>query len=171
MTVFGPWGNYSDVLAEKLQKVCQKCNLYVQKIQRELRTFGRFVKTALYLSEWDFWLNYFSMNFLSFVNVFRLWAENSATLAQKLQRSCQKCILLEQQNFSRKDCFLKKLFTFTIFSSFDGKLRRLLPEILPPALKNCFPHSFSGSSCVKLSFSSRKILPTNGLWGKMFEIL
>ena len=49
-----------------------------------VRTFVRFVKTALYLSEWDFWLNCFFYEFFSFVTVFRLWAEHSASLSQKL---------------------------------------------------------------------------------------
>ena len=169
--VFGLWGKHCGILAQKLQKVYQKCNLCLQKIQEELGTFDRFAKTALYLYESDFWLNCFFMNFLSFVNVFRLWAENFATLAQKLQRSCQKCILLEQQNFSRKVCFLKKIFSYTNFSSFDEKLCGHLSESVPPDLKNCFLHPFRGSLCITISFSSRKLTPTNGLWGKMFGIL
>ena len=112
----------------------------------------------------------FSMNLSRFVTIFRLWAECSVKLLQKLERSCQKCLLLEQQNFSRKLCFLKKKFTFTIFSSFDVKLRRLLSENLPPGLKNCFLHSFKGSSCITLSFSSRNFTPTNGLWGEKIGI-
>ena len=66
---------------------------------------------------------------------------------------------------------MKKVFTFTIFSSFDEKLGGLLSESLPPDLKNCFLHSFRGSSCsITSSFSSRKFTPTNGLWGQMFGI-
>ena len=34
-TVFGLWGKYSGILAQKLQKVCQNCNLCVQKISLE----------------------------------------------------------------------------------------------------------------------------------------
>ena len=45
-----------------------------------VRLFVRFVKTALYVSEWDFWFNsFFYEFFFSFVTVFRLWAEYSAT--------------------------------------------------------------------------------------------
>ena len=138
LTVFGPWGNYSGILAQKLQKVCQKCSLYVPKNSRRITTFGRFVKTALYLSEWDFWLSFFLINFLSFVNVFWLWSEKSTTLAQELQRSCQKCILLEQQNFSRKDCFLKKLFTFTIFSSLMENSADFCQKGFAPIWKTAF---------------------------------
>ena len=77
------------------------------------------------------------------------------------------CILLEQQNFSEKVCFLKKIFTF---SSFDEKLCRLPPEGLPPGLKNCFLHSFSGFSCIKLPFPSRKFTVTNNFERKNLEI-
>ena len=107
------------------------------------------------------------MNFLSFFTIFRLWEEHSATLAQKLWKSCQICILLEQQNFSRKVCFLKKIFTF---SSFDEKLCRLPPESLPPGLKNCFLHPFSGFSCITLPFPSRKFTVTNNFDGKCLEV-
>ena len=224
-TVFGPWGKNSGILARKLQKVCQKSNLCVQKNSVENlifeKTFTIFSSTdqnfcdfwqkcrviekfwvRLYFSsdkihvflrklrEKVFGVRYelqagslklhfmcpnenfersvFSMNFLSLFTVFRLWAEISATLTQKIQRGCQKCILLEQQNFLRKVWFLKNINTFTIFSSFDEKLCRILPESLPPALKNCFLHSSSGSSCITWSLSSRKLTPTNGFWGKIF---
>ena len=113
----------------------------------------------------------FSMSFLSFFAVFRLWEEHSATLAQKRKRSCQKCILLEQQNFSRKVCFLKKIFTFRIFPSFDEKLCELLSEGVLPDLKNCSLQSFRGSSGIILSYSSRKFTPADGFWGKSFGVL
>ena len=77
------------------------------------------------------------------------------------------CILLEHQNFSEKVCFLKKIFTF---SSFDEKLCRLPPENLPPNLKKCFLHSFSGFSCITLPFPSRKITVTNNFEGKCLEV-
>ena len=65
---------------------------------------------------------FFLWLFLSFFAVFRLWEEHSAKLAQNLRKIGQNCTLLELQNFSRKICFLKKILTFTIFSSFDQKL-------------------------------------------------
>ena len=154
----------------KASKSLSKVQFICTKNSKRIRTFGRFNKAALYLSEWDFWLSYFLINFLSFVNVFRVWSDNSTTLAQELQRSCQKCIILEQQNFSRKVLFLKRIFTFTNFSSFDQKLCGHLSESVPPDLKNCFLHPFRGSFCITISFSSRKLTPTNGLWGKMFGI-
>ena len=134
-----------------------------------VRTFGSFVKTALYLSEWDFFYwTVSSMNFLSFFTIFRLWEKHCATLAQKHWKSCQMCILLEQQNFSRRVCFLKKIITF---SSFDKKLCRLPPESLPPGLKNCFLLSFSGFSCITLPFPSRKFTVTNNFEGKCLEVV
>ena len=138
LTVFGPWRNYSAILAQKLPKVYKKCNLCVQKTQGELRTFDRFVKTALYLSEWDFWMNIFFMNFLSFVTVSRLLLEHSATLAQKLWKSCQRCILLEQQIFWGKFVFWRKYLLVQIFRVLMKNSANICRKVFCPDWKTAF---------------------------------
>ena len=151
MSSYGSWRRSFFVVGRNFRQVRLNCTLSVRM---------RILIDLFFL--WFFWV---SSPFSD------CRQQKSATLAQKLQRSCQKCILLEQQYFSRKVCFLKKINIFTIFSGSDETLCRLLPESLPTVLKNWFLHSFSESFCVTLSFSSRKFTPTNGLWGKMFEIL
>ena len=135
-----------------------------------VRTFGRFVKTALYLSQWDFWVNFF-FEFNEFLHSFPTVSRTFCNIGVKPLEKLPKLHFTWTTNFLRKVCFLKKIFTFTFFSSYDEKLCGHLSESVPPDLKNCFLHPFRGSSCLKLSFSSRKLTPTNGLSGKMFGIL
>ena len=125
-------------MAQNLQKVYKKCNLCVQKIQGEVRTFERFVKTALYLSEWDFWMNFIFMNFLSFVTVSRLLLEHSATLAQKLWESCQRCILLEQQIFWGKFVFWRKYLLLQIFRVLMKNSANICRKVFRPDWKTAF---------------------------------
>ena len=80
-----------------------------------VRTFGWFVRTAFYVSVWDFWVNCFFCEIQSFFIVFRLWEEHSATLAQNLWESCQRCILLDQQTFRGKFVFWRKYSLLEIF--------------------------------------------------------
>ena len=139
-------------------------------------TFGRFVKTALYVSEWEFWLNCFLYEFFEFLHCFPTVGRTFFNIGTKTLENFrevvkQSCILLGQQNVSRKVCFFNKIFTFTILLSFDENLCRLLSESVPPDLNKCFQHSFRGSCCITLSFSSKKCTPTNGIWGKLFGLL
>ena len=136
-----------------------------------VRTFGRFIKTALFESEWDFWLNCFFYEFFDFRLCFPTVSRTFFNIGAKVLEKLSKVHSTWTTNFSRKVCFLKKIFTFTNFSSFDEKLCGFLSECVRPVLKNCFLHSFRGSSCITLSFFSRKLTPTNGLWGKMFGVL
>ena len=136
-----------------------------------VRTFGRFVKNALYVSEWDFWLNCFFREFFEFRHCSPTVGRTFCNIGAKTLEKLSKVLSTWTTNFSRKVCFLKKIFTFAVFSRFDVKLCGLLSESLPHGLKNCFPHSFRGSSWITLSFSSRKFSPTNWLWWKRFEIL
>ena len=57
LTVFGPWGKYSGILAQSLQKVCQNCKICVQKISLEIwflkKTFTIFSSTDQKFC--DFW--------------------------------------------------------------------------------------------------------------------
>ena len=62
-----------------------------------------------------FLIEFFSMNFLSFVTVFRLWAEHTSTMAQKLWKSCRRRLLLEQQVFWGKFVSWRKYLPLQIF--------------------------------------------------------
>ena len=136
-----------------------------------VRTSGMFVKTALFVSEWDFRLNCFFYDFFEFCHCFPTVNRTFFNIGPKTLRKLSKAHSVWTTNFLRKVCFLKKIFTFTSFSSFDEKLCGHLSENVQPHLKKCFLHPFRGSSCITLSISSRKLTPTNGLWGKMFGIL
>ena len=66
-----------------------KISCHPTEIEREglwcsVRTFGRFVKTSLYLPEWDFWLNCFFYEFFDFLHYFpivgRTFCNNGANL-------------------------------------------------------------------------------------------
>ena len=136
-----------------------------------VRTSGRFVKTAFYVSKWDFRLNCFFYEFFEFGLCFPTVNRLFFNIGPKTLGKLSKAHSVWTRNFLRNVCFLKKLFTFTSFSSFDEKLCGHLSESVPPYLKKCFRHPFRGSSCITLSISSRKLTPTNGLWGKMFGSL
>ena len=137
-----------------------------------VKTFDGFVRTAFYVSEKDFWVNCFFYEFLSFFIAFWLWEEHSATLAQKIWKICQNCILLEQKNFSGKLCFgEKKTYIYKFFELCLTSLPicGLLSKNLPNCLKNSFLHLFRRTSCITLSFSSRKCTLTNGICEKKLE--
>ena len=110
-----------------------------------------------------------SLNFLSFL----LFSDCGKNILQHWRKNFRKIVkgafYLNNNTFRGKFVILKKILTFTIFSSFDEKLCGLLSEILPRGLKNCFPHSFGGSSCITLSLSSRKLTPTNNFEWKCSE--
>ena len=137
LTVFEPWGSYSAILAQTLQKVYKKCNLCVQKIQGQLRTSGRFVKTALFVSEWDFWLNCFFYEFFEFRHCFPTVNGTFFNIDPKTLGKLSKAHSTWTTIFLRKVCFLKKIFTFTNFSSFDEKLCKQLKKFRP-GLKTAF---------------------------------
>ena len=144
LTVFGAWGYYSGILAQKLQKVYQKCNLCVQKLQGELGTFDRFVKTALYLSEWDFWLNCFLWIFWDS----SMFSDCGQKILQHWQRKFREVVksafYLNNRTFRGKFVFWRKSLLLQIFRVLMKKTRELLSERVPPDLKNCFLHSFRG---------------------------
>ena len=106
------------------------------------KLFNRFVKIAFYVSRGGNWLDCFFYEFFWVSSLFSDCAKNLLQHWRKIfKKISQNCILLEQQNFSRKICFfciLKKIITFTIFSSFDQKLCGRLQE----SLTNCFSYEF-----------------------------
>ena len=103
-----------------------------------VRTSGRFVKTALYVSEWDLWLNYFFYDFFEFCHCFPTVNRTFFNIGPKTLRKLSKAHSVWTTNFLRKVCFLKKIFTFTSFSSFDEKLCGHLSENVQPHLKSAF---------------------------------
>ena len=136
-----------------------------------VRTTCRFVKTALYVSEWDVWLNCFFYEFFEFRHCFPTVSRAFFNLGAKTLEKLSKAHSTWTTSFLRKVCVLKIIFTFTNFSSFDERLCGNLSESVPADWNNCFLHSFKGSSCITIFVSPRKITPTNGLWGKMFRTL
>ena len=134
-----------------------------------VRTFSRFVKTALYVSEWDFWLNCFFYVFFEFRHFFltmgRTVANNGAKTLEKLSEvpSTWTTKLLEESVF-----FEENIYFYNIFEFWCKTLQTSVGK-LSAGLKNCFQHSFRGASCITLSFSSRNFTPTNGLWRKCLK--
>ena len=82
--IFSNRKTFSEVIFFLGKTSCHRPEVEGESFWCSVRTFGMFVKTALYVSEWDFWLNCFIFEFFEFFTVFRLWEEHSATLAQKL---------------------------------------------------------------------------------------
>ena len=155
-------------MAQKLQKVYQKCNLCVQKLQGELGTFDRFVKTALYLSEWDFWLNCF---FLWIFWDSSLFPDCGQKILQhwrrKIREVVESAFYLNNRTFRGKFVFWRKSLLLQIFwvlmkksADFCRKSSARFEKLLSTLIQ--------GYSWIPLSFSSRKFTPTNGLWGKTF---
>ena len=148
-----------------LRKLREKVFFVFGKNFRQVRQKGTFVP------EWDFWVNCFFYEFFEFLHCFPTVGRTFCNIGAKSVEKLSKVHSTWPTNFSRKVCFLKKIFTFRNVSSFDEKLCELLSEAVPVDLKNCSLHSFRGSSSITLTFSSRNFTPTNGLWGKKIGIL
>ena len=164
------------IILGKVPFFCGKKSFLTTEVEGEgfwcsVRTFGRFIETELFVSEWDFWLNCFFYEFFEFRPCFPTVNRTFFNIDPKTLGKLSKAHSTWTTFFLRKVCFLKKIFTFTNFSSFDEKLCEHLSVKIPPGLKNCFLHPFRGSSCITLSFFSRKLTATNGLCGKMFGTL
>ena len=148
---------------------------YYGTLERRFLVFGmnfRQVRKKCSLCVWmRFLVELFFYEFFEsrhcFPTVGRTFCNNGEKTLEKLS----KVHSTWTKDFSRKVWFLKKKFTFTIFSSFDENPCGLPSQSVPPDLENCFLHSLRGSSGIKLSICSRNFTLTNGLWWKTFGIL
>ena len=103
-----------------------------------VRTSGRFVKTALYVSEWDVWLNCFFYEIFEFRHCFPNVGRTFGNIGAKISEKLSKVHSTWTTNFSRKVCFLKKIFTLTNLASSREKICRILSESLRPVRKTTF---------------------------------
>ena len=125
--------NFADCCQKMLskRKILSMVNIFLGKNYRlptevegegfwcSVRTSGRFVKTALFVSEWDVWLNCFLYEFFEFRHCFPTVSKTFYTIDAKTLEKLSKVHSTWTPNFSRKVCFLKKNFTFINFSNFD----------------------------------------------------
>ena len=122
MSFYGIWGRMFLMFGKIFHQVRQNCTL------------------SLYVSEGDFWVNCFFYDFFWVSSLFSDCGKNILQHWPKIFGKCVKTLFYWNNKFFEENCFLKKILTFKVFSSFDQKLCGRLQESLPPGFKNCLLH-------------------------------
>ena len=147
MSSNGSWGRRFLVFGKNYLQVRQNCTLCVRM---------RCLIELFFL--WIFWVS--SLFSDCEQNILHHWRKNFGKVV--------KGAFYLNNKFFEESLFSEDNKDFYKFFEIWWKICGLLSESVPPDLKNCFLHSFGGSSSIILSFSSRKLTPTNGLWGNLF---
>ena len=132
-----------------------------------VRTFGRFVKTALCVSEWDFWVNCFFYEFFEFFRCFptvvRIFCNIGAKSLEKLSKvhSTWTTSLFEESLYFEENTYSYNFFEFwwkTLHTSVGKRFPRF-EKLLSALVQGIVLHN--------IIIFTRKFTPTNGFWGKI----